>query len=52
MEYRKKHLKPKINLTANVSDTFENPKLSETIDFFQQLRKNGYLYQVDMEIKC
>lgn len=47
MDYRRKHLKPKDKLAANILSTLHIPELAETLDFFQTLRKNGFLAQLE-----
>jgi len=42
MDYRKKNLKPKAHLAADMQAALNNTELMNTVDFFQQLRKTAY----------
>ena len=52
MEYRKKHLRPKPGLTQEMRATLDNQALMDQVDFFQQLRKQGFASQARHGIKC
>lgn len=52
MDYRKKNTRPKPHLATDMIDSLSNEPLMDSIDFFQQLRKQGFLAQNEKGIKC
>ena len=52
MEYRKKNIKPKRNLATDLEAGLKHNSLLEAIDFFQNIRKEGFISQIKRGIKC
>ena len=51
MDYRKKNLKPKPYIAEEMKYALADEKLMDVVDFYQQLRKNGFIAQNEKGIK-
>lgn len=51
MEYRKKNIKPKLNIDQTLKKAFDHEEFMYKLDFYGTLRKNVFMNQNENKIK-